>query len=66
MEGIPFDLSNKLIDANLVKLSARSQEEASKLHEAFKVVSKSSSSIPEGILDFLLQNSPLAKVYIIN
>lgn len=66
MKRIPSGLSKKLIDANLAQLPARSQEEASKLQEAFKVGSKSSSSILEGILDFLLQNSPSAKVDIIN
>jgi hypothetical protein len=65
MKGIPPGLSRKLVDANLAQLPARSQE-VSKLHEAFKLGSKSSSSIPEGILDFLLQNSPSAKVDIID
>jgi len=66
MKGIPPELSKKLIDANLAQLPAWSQEEASKLQEAFKVGSKSSLSIPDGILGFLLQNSPSAKVDIIN
>jgi hypothetical protein len=66
MKGIPPGLSKRLIDANIAQVPAMSQEEASKLHEAFKLGSKSSSSIPEGILDFLLQNSPSAKVDIID
>jgi hypothetical protein len=36
-----------------------SQKEVDKLQEAFK---KGSSSIPDGIIDFLLQNSPSAEV----
>jgi hypothetical protein len=41
---------------------SKAHEEVDKLQEAFKV---GSSSIPDGIVDFLLQNSPSAEVHII-
>jgi hypothetical protein len=41
----------------------KSQEEVSEIKEAFQV---GYSSIPEGIVDFLLQNSPSVEVNIIN
>lgn len=52
-------LSRSLIEANLSQLLSR-------LEEAFKGRSKTHSSIPDGIVDFLLQNSPSAKVDVIN
>jgi hypothetical protein len=63
MSRLSCGLSKSLIDAKLAHLPAGSQEEAAKLREAFK---EGSSSIPDGIVYFLLQNSPSAKVYIIN
>ncbi|XP_024634424.1 F-box/FBD/LRR-repeat protein At1g16930 [Medicago truncatula] len=55
----------KRISYSLFKeqLPTRSKEEFAKLKESFK---KGSSSIPDGIVDFLLQNSPSAEVLIIN
>ncbi|AES69174.2 cytochrome C biogenesis protein ccsA, putative [Medicago truncatula] len=63
MSRLSCGLSKSLIDAKLAQLPAGSQEEAAKLREAFK---EGSSSIPDGIVYFLLQNSPSAKVHIIN
>ncbi|XP_024629459.1 FBD-associated F-box protein At1g66310 [Medicago truncatula] len=51
-------LSRTLIEANISQLLSR-------LEEAFKERSKTHSSIPDGIVDFLLQNSPSAKVDVI-
>ncbi|KAK2395522.1 hypothetical protein QL285_057253 [Trifolium repens] len=62
MRHVSHGLSKALIDAKLAQLPTRSHEEVAKLQEAFKV---GSSSIPDGIVDFLLQNSPSAEVHII-
>jgi hypothetical protein len=61
MRYVSYDLFKALIDAELAQLPTRSYEEVAKLQEAFKV---GSSSIPDGIVDFLLQNSPSAEVHI--
>jgi hypothetical protein len=52
--------SNSPTNTKLALLPAMSQEEDAKLQEEFK---EGSSSIPDGIIDFLLQNSPSAKVH---
>jgi DNA-binding protein YbaB len=50
-------------EAMLKKAAAKSRKEASKLRKAFKA-GLQPPSIPDGIVDFLLQNSPSAKVNI--
>ncbi|AES69170.2 F-box/RNI/FBD-like domain protein, putative [Medicago truncatula] len=59
MKQLSYCFSNALIDSKLALNPAMSQKEVATLREAFK---KRSSSIPEGIIDFLLQNSPSAQV----
>ncbi|GAU10010.1 hypothetical protein TSUD_120090 [Trifolium subterraneum] len=63
MKPLSHYSSKVLIDAKLAQLPTRSQEEVSKIIKAFKF---GSSSIPDGIVAFLLQNSPSAEVRIIN
>jgi hypothetical protein len=63
MKPLSYYSSIGLIDAKLAQLPNGSQEEVSEIKEAFQV---GSSSIPEGIVDFLLQNSPSVEVNIIN
>jgi len=60
MIQLSYPFSNALIDAKLAQHPAMSQKEVAKLQEAFK---EGSSSIPEGIIDFLLQNSTSAEVH---
>jgi len=62
MKRISYSLSKEEV-SNLEQLPNRSQEEVAKLKESLK---KGSSSIPDGIVDFLLQNSPSAEVLIVN
>lgn len=54
----------KLLDVKLEKV--KSQKEATKLRKAFKEGLEPSSPIPDGIMDFFIQNSPLAEVEIID
>ena len=63
MSRLSCGLSKSLINAKLAQLPAGSQKEAAELRGAFK---EGSSSVPNGIVNFLLQNSPSANVYIIN
>jgi len=60
---LSYRLSKILIDANLAQLHPRSEKEAAQLQEVFKV---GSSSIPDEIIDFLLQNSTSKEFHIIN
>jgi len=60
---LSYQLSKILIDANLAQLPSRSEKEVAQLQEAFEV---GSSSIPDGMIDILLQNSPSTKFHIIN
>jgi hypothetical protein len=60
---LSYQLSKILIDANLAQLPSRSEKEVAQLQEAFKV---GSSSILDGMIDFLLQNSPAKKFHIVN
>ncbi|RHN53024.1 putative F-box domain, leucine-rich repeat domain, L domain-containing protein [Medicago truncatula] len=64
--GILPSLLHFMYEANqamLKKAAAKSRKEASKLRKAFKA-GLEPPSIPDGIVDFLLQNSPSAKVNI--
>lgn len=60
MKQLSSKLSNAVINDKLAQVPAMSQEEVVKLQERFK---EGSSSIPYGIIDFLLQNSASAKVH---
>jgi len=60
MQPLGFRLSCILKDAMLTKAAAKSPEEAADLRRAFKE-GLEPPSIPDGIVDFLLQNSSLAK-----
>ncbi|XP_058783194.1 putative F-box/LRR-repeat protein At5g02700 [Vicia villosa] len=53
-----------LLEAKLLKID--SEEDKDKLRKAFQVALEPSSPIPDGIVDFLIQNSPLAQVEIID
>jgi hypothetical protein len=55
--GLPFILKEDM----LKKAAAKSRKEVAKLRKAFKAGWKL-PSIPDGMVDFLLQNSPSAKV----
>jgi len=55
--GLPFILK----DAMLKRAIAKSRKEAAKVRKAFKA-GWEPPSIPDGIVNFLLQNSPSAKV----
>ncbi|PNY01114.1 F-box/LRR-repeat protein [Trifolium pratense] len=63
MKPLSYYSSKALIDAKLAQLPTISREEVSKIIEEFKF---RSSSIPDGIVAFLLQNSPSAEVHIID
>jgi len=56
-------LMNEANQAMLKKAATKSRREASKLRKAFKA-GLQTPSVPDGIVDFLLQNSPSAKVNI--
>ncbi|CAJ2635826.1 unnamed protein product, partial [Trifolium pratense] len=59
MKNLTDRSSDSLMDAKLAQLPTMSQKEVAKLQEECK---EGFSSIPDGIIDFLLQNSPSAKV----
>ncbi|XP_058733923.1 uncharacterized protein LOC131605602 [Vicia villosa] len=59
--GLPYMVK----DAMLKKATAKSRKEAAKLRKAFKA-GLQPTPIPDGVVDFLLQNSPSAKVDIKN
>jgi hypothetical protein len=56
-------LSQTIKDSMLKKAAAKSDEEFAKLIKAFKAGSEP-PDVPDGIVDFLRQNSPLAEVTI--
>jgi len=60
---LSYQLSKILIDANLAQLPSRSEKEVAELQEVFKV---GSSSIPDEMINILLQNSALKEFHIIN
>lgn len=64
-KGISARLSKTLIDAKLAQLPDMSfiKKEVYTLREAYK---EGSSSIPDGIVQFLIQNSPSAEIHISN
>jgi hypothetical protein len=62
-KSLSYQLSKILIDANLAQLPSRSEKEAARLQEVFKV---GSSSIPDEMINFLLQNSTSKEFHIIN
>jgi hypothetical protein len=64
MEGVSYELSISLLHTAFVKLIVKCQEDVAKFRE--EIFKEGSLSIPDGIVDFLLQNSPSAKVHIIN
>ncbi|XP_004501665.1 F-box protein At4g22280-like [Cicer arietinum] len=61
---LEYGFCMKLLDVKLEKV--KSQKEATKLRKAFKEGLEPSSPIPDGIMDFFIQNSPLAEVEIID
>jgi hypothetical protein len=64
IELIPLNsggLSRLMVNAMLNKAAAKSRKEAAKLKREFKVGLKR-APIPDGIVDFLRQNSPSAEV----
>jgi hypothetical protein len=64
MEGISFGLSITLMNSKFVRLHREYQEKVAKFRE--EIFKEGSLSIPDGIVAFLLQNSPSAKDHIIN
>jgi hypothetical protein len=56
-------LSQTIQDAMLKKAAAKSRKEVAKLRKAFKARLEP-FAIPDGVVDFLRQNSPSAKVNI--
>jgi len=59
-EELSHEFRMTLIDAKLPE--AKSKNERKKIRKAFKEGLEPSSLIPDGIVDFLLQNSPSAEV----
>jgi hypothetical protein len=64
IQPLSFALSCILKDAMLMKAAEKSPEEAADLRKTFGA-GLEPPSIPDGIVDFLLQNSSTAKVNII-
>jgi hypothetical protein len=62
-KSLSYQLSKILIDANLAQLPSRSEKEVAELQEVFEV---GSSSIPDEMINILLQNSALKEFHIIN
>jgi len=54
----------RIVKAMLMKVAAKSSEEVAKLQKALKA-GLEPPPIPDGIVDFLRQNSPLAEVNIL-
>ncbi|GAU10011.1 hypothetical protein TSUD_120110 [Trifolium subterraneum] len=63
MKGISSGSYKTLIDGRFVQLSVKYRDEVDKFREA--MFKEGSPAIPNGIVGFLLRNSPLAKVHII-
>jgi hypothetical protein len=53
-----------LMEAKLQEIKSR--KEAAKLRKSFKAGLEPSAPIPDGIINFLLQNSPSAQVYMVD
>jgi len=53
-----------LMEAKLQEIKSR--KEAAKLRKSFKAGLEPSASIPDGMINFLLQNSPSAEVYMVD
>jgi hypothetical protein len=64
MKGVSSGLSISLLHARFAELFVKCQEDIAKFQE--EIFKEGSLSIPDGVVDFLLQNSPSAKVHIIN
>jgi len=64
MQPLSFALSCMLKETMLKKAAEKSPEEAADLRKTFRA-GLEPPSIPDGIVDFLLQNSSTAKVNII-
>jgi hypothetical protein len=58
----PFSDEFRMTLCRVMLRKAKSTEEAANLVRAFREGLEPSSPIPDGIMDFLLQNSPTAKV----
>lgn len=58
----PFSPETLKLIRDVMLQKIKSKKEAAKLRKAFRDGLKPSSLIPDGIADFLLQNSPSAKV----
>jgi hypothetical protein len=60
IDELSYGFRMTLMDAMVEK--AKSKREAARIRKAFKAGLEPSSPIPDGIVDFLKQNSPFAKV----
>jgi hypothetical protein len=58
----PFSDEFRMTLCRVMLQKAKSTKEAANLGRAFREGLEPSSPIPDGIMDFLLQNSPTAKV----
>jgi hypothetical protein len=63
-ELLPYVFLKALNEAKLQKI--KSPKEAAKLQKSFEAGLEPSAPIPDGIVEFLIQNSPLAEVEIID
>ncbi|XP_058781235.1 F-box protein At4g22280-like [Vicia villosa] len=61
---LQYEFRMSLLEAKLSRV--KTEEEADELRKAFEEGLEPSPPIPEGIVDFLIQNSPLAQVEIID
>lgn len=64
MKPLSYELRKILVYTKLQKIKSR--KEAAELEKAYKAGLEPSSIIPEGIVEFLLQNSPSAEVDIVD
>lgn len=64
MKPLGCGFCKSLLEAKLSQINT--EEEADELRKAFEVGLEPTSPIPGGIVDFLIQNSPLDEVEIIN
>jgi len=61
---LAYGFRKLLIDIKVQKI--RPRKEGAKLRKSFKAGFEPSAPIPDGIVDFLIQNSPLADVEIVD
>ncbi|AES73131.1 cytochrome C biogenesis protein ccsA, putative [Medicago truncatula] len=62
--SVSIQFCKMLMEAKLQEIKSR--KEAAKLRKSFKAGLEPSAPIPDGIINFLLQNSPSAQVYMVD